>query len=351
MAKRTLHLALIFGGRSAERDVSIATARQIALHLNPEKYRVVPIEILSNGHWSIESPAVKSMRAQQPRLIGDIEAAADRLVPFANGRPHLTAATRRHRIDVAFLALHGPYGEDGTIQGMMEMLNIRYTCSGVLASALAMDKYRTQRLVASAGILVPKSLPVLSTQRSKAVRMIPRQLNFPCVVKPLRLGSSVGVSIVQKRRDLEDALRKAFAYGHTVLVEEYIAGRELTAAILGNEDPLPLPLIEIKPKVSRFFDYTAKYEAGASNEICPAPVPKGLTTRIQRIARQAHILLGCRGVTRSDFILDRKNQPYFLEINTIPGMTQTSLVPQAARQAGISFSQLLDRLVRLALVD
>jgi len=352
MAQRKRNLALIFGGRSAERDVSINTAQQIARHLDPHTYRVLPVEIASDGRWLADSPAVRALTASRRRaVIKNPAAAAARLVWFAAGMGLRLPVRRPTAIDVVFLALHGPYGEDGTIQGMLEMLGLRYTCSGVLASALAMDKYRTHRMVEPAGVRVPEHLLVTAAERPDAVRAVRRRLGFPCVVKPLCLGSSVGVSIVRSARDLEDALRRAFAYGRQVLVEKYIDGREVTAAVLGNDDPAALPLIEIRPKVSTFFDYQAKYEVGGSDEICPAPVPAALTREVQSIALRVHRLLGCRGVTRSDFMVDRRGRPYFLEINTIPGMTQTSLVPQAARQAGLSFPQLLDRLVDLALEE
>ncbi|MBI1745136.1 MAG: D-alanine--D-alanine ligase [Acidobacteria bacterium] len=351
MAKSKLNLALIFGGRSAERDISVSTATQIASHLDAGKYRVVPIEILQDGRWTTSSPAVRSLMAQSPKLIGDVKQASANLIPFVDNHLCNLPAVRRRRLDVAFLALHGPFGEDGTIQGMMEMLGIRYTCSGVLASALAMDKFRTLQMVEQAGIRVPEHLLITAAQRRLAVRIVKRRLGFPCVVKPLRLGSSVGVSIVQNDSELDVAIAAALSFGPAVLVERYISGREITAAVLGNDAPMALPLIEIQPKVSHFFDYKAKYEIGGSNEICPAPIAGSLTKTIQRQAVGVHLLLGCRGITRSDFMVDRRGKPYFLEINTIPGMTQTSLVPQAARQANISFSKLLDTLLDLAMTD
>jgi len=240
--------------------------------------------------------------------------------------------------------LHGPFGEDGTIQGMLEIFGLPYVFSGVLASSLAMDKEMTKKILRAENILMPQSSILRKDYKKKDLDKI----KLPTIIKPICQGSSFGIFIVRDKKDLAMAVKKAFNFGSKLMAEEFIDGREITAAVLGNEEPIALPLIEIKPKTAAFFDYRAKYEPGASEEICPAPIDSDLTEMIQAAAIKIHKILDCRSVTRSDFII-KNNQPYFLEINTIPGMTETSLVPLAAAEHGLSFSSLLDELIILAL--
>ena len=247
------------------------------------------------------------------------------------------------KIDVVFPALHGPLGEDGTIQGMLEVLKIPYVFSGVLASALAMDKDMTKKILKKEKIPTPKHFVFFKNNHISL-----KKIKFPCVIKPVVQGSSYGVSIVSGPGQLKKAIKKAFEFDSRVMIEDFIEGKEITAAVLGNKKIKVLPLIEIRPKISSFFDYKAKYEIGGSEEICPAPISPQLTKRIQDLAARTHLALGCRGVTRTDFIL-HGSQPFVLEINTIPGMTRTSLVPQAAAKAGIGFPGLLDKLIELAM--
>ncbi|MDO8505051.1 MAG: D-alanine--D-alanine ligase [bacterium] len=323
---KKIKVAVLYGGKSAEREISIRTGKQIIAHLDRNKYLVVPLLIPARGN--------------------------DWIVQLLKSKP-----------DVAFVALHGPFGEDGTIQGMLEMVGVPYTFSGVLACALAMDKSRLCEFVRGAGIKVPKGILITATadgvahenarQSTQALArysaQIRRHVGFPCVVKPNRLGSSVGITVnIQNELDLCAALQLAFRYDREVLVEEYIKGREITAAVLGNGSPRALPLIEIIANIGNFYNYQSKYAAGGSDHVIPAPISKALTKKIQILASLAHTLIGARGVTRSDFIL-RGATPYFLEINIIPGMTNTSLVPQAASVAGISFPALLDRLIALTM--
>jgi len=308
-------VVVLFGGRSAEREISLITGKQIIANLNRARYAVTPIEIPRTGNAWLN----KLMRAKP---------------------------------DVVIPALHGPFGEDGTVQGMLEMLNIPYTFSGVLASALAMDKYRLIEFLRVHGVLAPRGVLLTNDEpspiRAKR-RMKKAHINFPCVVKPNRLGSSVGVTVnIKNMRDLGKALRLAFHCDSEVLVEEHIRGREITAPVLGNENPRALPLIEITPKIGAFYNYRSKYAPGGSSHALPAPLSPAMTKRIQDIAMRAHKLVGARGVSRSDFIL-RDNQPYFLELNTIPGMTKTSLVPESAQKAGIPFQKLLNMLIAFAM--
>ena len=313
MSKRKLKVALIFGGTSREREISLQTARTIARYLNPEKYKVVSIEI-----------------------------------------PKGVKRLFKEKIDVALLALHGPGGEDGTIQGMLELLKLPYTCSGVLASALAMDKARTKRLVVGAGVPVLPDL--LIHKRDFTTRALTPLLHgikrggySKVVIKPNRLGSSIGITIASGSRAIANGIKEALKHDEEILIEPYIQGREITVPVLGNNDPVALPSVEIVPwRKSTFYDLKAKYEEGGSEHIIPAPLAKHEQIEVKNLALLAHKSLGCRGVTRSDFILNPEGKFYFLEINTIPGMTPMSLVPQSAENAGISFSKLLDELIKLA---
>lgn len=307
MAK--IRLALIAGGTSDEREVSIRGAIGVEKALDPNKYEVVRYD-----------PATD---------LAQIALDADNL-------------------DVAFILLHGVHGEDGTIQGFLDLLGIPYQGSGVLGSALAMDKnlakimYRLNGLPVAPWVMVePQDL--VDTHRITA------KVSLPCVIKPVRQGSSIGMSIVRQLDQLSAALRLALQHDSEVMVEEFIKGRELTVGVIGNAEPVPLPLIEIIPD-SRFdfFDYEAKYQPGASQEICPAPVSEQVRKKAQEYAVAAHRSLQLRGYSRTDMILAGE-ELYLLETNTIPGMTPTSLLPQAAAEAGLPFSALLDRLIELAL--
>lgn len=248
--------------------------------------------------------------------------------------------------DVAFICLHGKYGEDGTLQGLLEMIGLPYIGSGVWSSALAMDKVKSKMFYEQAGITTPKSV-VLSEDSCIEVEEIIEEVGNYCVIKPATEGSALGVFIVEGPEAIKDAIVKVKELDKEVLIEEYISGRELTVAVLGNEDLRALPIIEIVP-VNEFYDYESKYVPGASKHICPAVLPDEITNTIQEMALEAHRVLGCSGVSRSDFIVKDDGTAYILETNTIPGMTGTSLLPDAARAAGISFSELCTLLIEYA---
>ncbi|HEV8601305.1 MAG TPA: D-alanine--D-alanine ligase [Patescibacteria group bacterium] len=336
MAKRKLKIALIFGGTSKERDVSLRSGATAAKYLNPKKYDVVPIEISETGKWLTTSPTIRQISKE----VATDKVTTRELVPIDENS--------KGKIDVAVLVLHGPGGEDGTIQGMLELLNIPYTCSGVLASALAMDKARTKAFLSSLGIMVPPGILIEKQEFIARKKHFLQRIKGKVVVKPNRIGSSLGVSIVAGQGQIKKAVTSAFRHGDEILVEKFIQGTELTVPVLGNSKPTALPVIEIVPLASSFFDYKAKYAVGGSDEIVPARIPDRLAKQVQSLALKAHLALGCRGMTRSDFILDKTGLLYFLEINTIPGMTPQSLVPKSAAYAGISYSQLLDILIKLA---
>ena len=306
-----LTVALLAGGISSEREVSLHSGQQVYNALDKDKYHILQYDPQSD----------------LARLVQDAP-----------------------KIDIAMIILHGPFGEDGTVQGLLDLLDIPYQGSGVLGSALAMNKVVTKQLYQKAGLpVIPYN--VYARDESVDVEKCVSQLGLPLVVKPVSAGSSVGMSIVKSAADLQDALDKAGEFDQAIIVESYIEGTELTAGVIGNKELSALPIIEIIPdEAYEFFDYEAKYKAGATREICPARISEELTQSAQNCAKIAHHALFCRGYSRSDMIL-RDNEMYVLETNTIPGMTATSLFPQAAQKAGMSFSQVLDKLIELGLEE
>lgn len=250
--------------------------------------------------------------------------------------------------DVAFLCLHGRHGEDGVIQGFLETIGLPYTGPGVWSSAIAINKARSKDFYRLAGVPTAPSV-TLRAGESYTVADIIAQVGDHVVVKPASEGSSIGVSIVSGADAIETAIDEAFGHDTEVVVEKFISGREFTVAVIGNEQPRALPVIEIIAQKGEFYDFESKYAAGGSKHICPAELPEEETATIQREAVGAHKALNCEGVSRTDFILDEEGKPWALETNTIPGMTSTSLLPDAARAAGIPFPQLCTMLVQYAL--
>lgn len=249
--------------------------------------------------------------------------------------------------DVAFLCLHGRGGEDGAMQGFLETIGLPYTGSGIQASALAIDKAKTKKVYQDAGIPTPVAL-YLDAPDQYDLCEIEARVGKKSVVKPATEGSSLGVSIVEEAAELQAAIESAFGYDTTVVVESFVPGTEVTVSVLGNETPHALPVIQMIPR-NEFYDFESKYATGGSEHLCPAPLSPELTNELQQQACRAHLALGCRGVSRTDFIIDTQNEVWALETNTIPGMTSTSLLPDAARAAGISFPEVCAELVKLAL--
>ena len=309
MEKMTI--ALLSGGVSSEREVSLNSGNQVYDALDKEKYNIVRY---------------------------DPKTDLDRLVREAPG------------IDAALIILHGPYGEDGTVQGLLELLNIPYQGSGVLGSSLGMNKLASKILYEKAKLPIP---PYIALQKDDPQEPAAweKQLGLPLVIKPNEAGSSVGMTIIKSLDTIQEAVEKAFSHDSTILIESYIEGIELTGGVIGNRDLTALPLIEIIPDDEHeFFDYEAKYTAGVTQEICPARIDDEMTQKAQAYAKTAHSALFCSGYSRTDMIL-KDGEIYVLETNTIPGMTATSLLPQAAQVAGFSFSQLLDRLIELCIEE
>jgi D-alanine-D-alanine ligase len=304
-----LRIAVLAGGWSGEREISLKSGESVYKALDKSRYET---------------------RGYDPR---------DDLV---------TLIHERKNIDLAFLVLHGKYGEDGCMQGFLDLLGIPFLGSGVLASAMAMNKRVAKERYKGVGLKVAEDV-VLRRGEAYSPDRIMETLGSSTVVKPVSEGSSIGVSICRSAEDLRRGIEAAFALDEEVLVEEYLKGREVTCCVFGSRDLEALPLIEIVPNPGYvFFDYQAKYTPGASREICPAPLSGEERVRAESCAKEAHRALQCETWSRSDMII-QGGQIFLLETNTIPGMTETSLVPLAARTAGFTFPQFLDRLIELSL--
>lgn len=328
--QKKIRVAVLCGGASSERDISLQTGHQIADALSIDRYAVLVVSIDAEGQWSLKSDA------------------------HSRGEKHEIDAKSLSKIaDVVFIALHGKFGEDGTVQAILEKENIPYTGSGVSASALGMDKSKCSETVTRVSVPVPK---FFLAQKKDGIFLISKKIEdsfgFPCVIKPNASGSSVGVSITHVVSDVSLALEKAWREDETAIIQQYIPGREFSCGVMGNTGRTKievLPVIEIIPRSSEFFDYGAKYTLNASEEICPAVLSEEITVSIQKFSVLAHTTLKCDGLTRSDFRLDSSGNIFFLEINTIPGQTKTSLCPKEAAAAGMTFPEFLEKQVTLAL--
>lgn len=298
---RDMRIGVLMGGTSSERDVSLKSGTAICHALTSLNYKVISVDVK-----------------------GDI-----------------CSVLRRSKIDVAFIALHGGQGENGAIQGMLEVLNVPYTGSGVLASALAMDKELSKKIFIYHGIPVPPFRIIGKSEFSKKSYTFKPGFKLPWVVKPVSEGSSVGVEIVKKRDRFRKSVRQAFFYGDKVMVEKYIAGKEIQIGILNDS---VMGGVEVRPSLE-FYNYEAKYTSGLTEYILPPLLKKRVYERSKRAALAAHRALTCSGATRVDLRVDERGNPFVLEVNTIPGMTETSLLPKIARQAGLDFPALLLRIL------
>lgn len=333
-----MKIALLLGGTSPERFVSMASGKGVAEALVAAGHDLLVYDV-AHGSDALIDPASLELPTQTAPSPEELE-------KFSNAAVIDAIQLIPSDVDVAFLALHGAPGEDGTVQSILELRDITYTGSGVLASALAMDKAMSKRVFEHYDIPTPRWF---SHQRGEAS---PDELRanveyytaYPVVVKPNDGGSTVGLTIVNDPADLYAAYELAGTYAKTILFEEYIDGRELTVAILGEDS---LPVVEIRPK-SGIYDYANKYTAGRTEYFCPADLTRSAEEEVRELARQAHNALGCNGYSRVDFRLDTEGSPFCLEVNTLPGMTATSLVPKAASAAGISYGELCERIIALA---
>jgi len=301
MISKRKRIAVLMGGQSSERKISLRTGQAILKALQEKGYQAFPIDVGSDIAFRL----------------------------------------KEEKVDIAFIALHGRLGEDGTIQGLLEVMGIPYTGSGVMASALSMNKVMSKKVFGFHEIPTPEFCycDVAALKGKKIDKCC--TIGFPMVVKPVEEGSTIGITIVRKKNELAGAVKKASAFGDTLLFERFIRGREVTVGVL---DGRPLPVIEIAPREG-FYDYHAKYTKGFTEYILPARLKKRNYARVQELGVKAYQALGCEGAARVDFMVDEEERPYCLEVNTVPGMTETSLIPKAAKAVGIDFNELVETML------
>ncbi len=344
--KKKIKIIVLMGGKSPEHDVSIVTGTQVVKNLDSQKYDIFPVVISRDGGtWKLTdrfsltklSDTVGTYRKKKEIVLQNAKP--------VGGINEISGSST----DVVFIALHGPFGEDGTVQGLLELAGLKYTGSGVLSSAIGMDKIFFRKIMTADGIPIPLYTVVKRGENFNYINKILK--NPPYFVKPHNQGSSVGASIVKRRGDLEKALKLAHKFSKFALVDEYIKGKEVTCAVLGNDKPFALPLVEIRPLKGDFFDYESKYTESGLEEIVPAKISKTLTKNVQETALKVYQSLGCKGSARVDFIIKNGKKPVVLEINTIPGLTPASLLPKAAKAAGMSYPELIDTIIKYAKED
>lgn len=346
-------VALLFGGRSAEHEVSCLSAASVYSAIDPDRYEVVCVGIDKQGGWHLVAapPSVEAGAAELPSVAPDATSAV--ALCREPGSSELVGPSGKHEhVDVVFPVLHGPYGEDGTIQGLLELSGIPYVGAGVLASAVGMDKAVQKALFASDGLPVLRHRVVAEPgwrEDPEAVLAEVEAFGYPVFVKPANLGSSVGISKVKAPGDLGSALDEAFVHGPKALVEEEAEGaREIECGVLGNDDPVASLPGEIIPS-GEFYDYRSKYLGEGSRLVIPAPLTPEVTERIQQLAVAAFRSIDCAGMARVDFFYREPEDVIVNEINTIPGFTSVSMYPLLWEASGLAYPELVDRLIRLAL--
>jgi D-alanine-D-alanine ligase len=329
MRRRRIRVAVLMGGRSSEHEISLASARSVLQALDPSRYELARVEIGRDGRWALPSGA-------------EAESVAETLpVPAASSVPATLAD-----VDVVLPILHGPFGEDGTVQGLLELAGVPYVGAGVAASALCMDKDLFKKVLRDSGI------PVARHHTIRLRDAIENPFGYPVFVKPARLGSSVGISKVSSAEELAPAVELARRHDEKALVEEFVPGTEVECGVLGNlgagERPLASVVGEIVPH-AEWYDYSAKYDEGGSDIVIPARIADETARRVQAMAVDAFVATECEGMARVDFFVRPDGEPVVSEINTIPGFTSTSVYARLFEASGIPYPELLDRLVQLAL--
>ncbi|RIK15563.1 MAG: D-alanine--D-alanine ligase [Chloroflexi bacterium] len=353
-----IRVGLIFGGKSGEHEVSLASAQAVLRALDPLRYDAVLIGVSKEGKWLTEGNPLKTLvNATHSPLLrpmngADVPAAATALLT-RDAAAMTTADALHERVDVAFPLIHGPNGEDGTIQGLLELADVPYVGAGVAASAVGMDKQLMKALFRDAGLPVVEFLVVTRRQWERepeeTIREIETALAYPCFVKPANLGSSVGVAQARNWDELTQALANAALYDRKILVERAVDAREIECSVLGNDTPLASLPGEVIPE-REFYDYAAKYADERTRLIVPAALTDEQTQTVQELAVRAFLALDCSGMARVDFFLDKRDGKILVnEINTIPGFTAVSMYPRMWQASGLSYPQLLDRLIELAL--
>jgi len=352
MGKR-LRVGVIFGGRSVEHEVSLVSARSIVTHLDAERYEVNPIGITRRGKWV-------TARDAGTLLADGLESAAARPCflppdPEVGGLLSLSPGSEPEvsSLDVIFPIVHGGQGEDGTLQGLLELANLPHVGAGVLASSVGMDKDVMKRVFREVGLPVVESRTLFRSaweaRRGEVLARLPGDLGYPCFVKPANTGSSVGITKAKTARDLEEGLDRAFRFDRKAVVERGIDAREIECSVLGNEEPVASIPGEIIP-CNEFYDYEAKYLAEGSQLLIPAPLPPAVAEEVRRLAVAAFMALDGSGMARVDFFVDRKSGSVALnEVNTLPGFTPISMYPKLWEASGLAYPRLLDRLIDLAL--
>jgi D-alanine-D-alanine ligase len=361
MAKK-LRIGVIFGGRSGEHEVSIRSARSVIEAMDTSKYEVVPIAITKTGNWLAPAVSAKllpkgTQRRLSARVLGQSKANVSIIGdPSRRGLARLDTSGKAEPLDVVFPVLHGTFGEDGTIQGLLEMAAVPFVGCGTLASACGMDKVTMKALFREAGLPICKYTWLLRSEfeheRERVLRRVVKEIGFPAFVKPANLGSSVGISKASDKKSLAHAIDLAARYDRKIMVEEAIEGRELECAVIGNDDPqasLPGEYV-IHEESARFLDYTEKYSSTGHVEfVVPARVSKAVARKIQKMAVEAYQAIDASGLSRVDFFLKPEGQLLVNEINTLPGLTDVSGFPKMWEASGVPFSQIIDRLIEMAI--
>ena len=350
---KKIRVGVLFGGKSAEHEISLLSAKNVIDAMDPEKYEPVLIGIDKTGEWHVRDRAAFLLHADNPKQIQlhkSIENVT--LVPKQNGKKLVSLSIHRKEepLDVIFPVLHGTYGEDGTVQGLLKMAGIPFVGAGVLGSAVGMDKDVMKRLLRDAKLPIPKFISIRKHDLAKyTFAHLAKELGLPFFVKPANLGSSVGISKVKDESEWHTASCDAFLYDNKIMVEEYIEGREIECSVLGNEEPIVSLPGEVIPQ-HEFYSYEAKYldENGALFQL-PVSLEPAILQKVQTLAIQAYQAICCEGMARVDFFLKKNGDVYINELNTIPGFTKISMYPKLWEASGISYSALIDRLIELAI--
>ena len=351
MDNSKIKVGILFGGKSAEHEISLRSAKNVIEALDKSKYEPILIGIDKNGRWLFNEETSLILNANNLEKIAlntDSESIA--LIPQSEGQlSNLSTHSSIEKVDVVFPILHGPFGEDGTIQGLLKLANVPFVGAGVLGSAVGMDKDIMKKLLREAGLPIGKFISFKSHQNRPTFKAITDQLGSPCFVKPANLGSSVGINRVENEEQYHEALDEAFSFDHKIVIEEFIEGREIECAVLGNENPKASIPGEIS-STHDFYSYEAKYldDQGYKIEI-PAIISEEQTSEIQKMAINTFQVLECEGFARVDFFLTKGNEILVNEINTIPGFTKISMYPKLWEASGIKYVALIDQLIQLAI--
>ncbi len=343
---KRLRVGIMFGGRSAEHEVSIVSAQGVIGALDQDRFQSVPIGVTKQGTWLTPRQTEQALAAIRSERLQALEE------PLGDGILYRTQAlTALRRLDIAFPLIHGSSGEDGTLQGFLELAGIPYVGAGVAASALGMDKALQKTLFRQHGLPLPDDIVILATRwqtdATAVAREVEAAIGYPCFVKPVNGGSSIGTSRARSREDMDESLAEAFRYDRRALVEEAVEGRQVEVAVLGNDDPEASPVGEIT-FAGEFYDYHAKYQDPSTKLHIPADIPAHIAERIRELALAAYRAIDCAGLARVDFFLTPDGRPILNEVNTIPGFTPMSMYPKLWEQAGLSYRELITRLIQLA---